>query len=215
MLCRAWAVAAASGLLFAAACKTKPPPEDPPPPATIDTARHPVPAVGFGVTPVSEFADASLEPTEGKTPYETALLYESRGQYWMARLFIEKVGLSPNAKPEETELLARVCAAQSDGNCVRACEAKLGRKLKLDAGAPPPATTPPEAGAPPPNGEPDTELSRARNLVLKKDYGKARAALEPKLLDGKASREEIRLLLEVCKAQRDRMCVALCESKLK
>ncbi len=199
---------------LAIACKpNKPPPDDPPPPP-IDSADHPVPAVGLTATPVEQFGDASLEPLEGKSPFEAAQIYASRGQYWMARLMIEKQGLSPDGKPEETELLATICAAQSDPVCIRACEAKLGRKLKLDAGAPV-RVVPVEAGAPQPSGEPDTELAKARNLVLKKNYAKAREMLEPRLLEGKATREETRLLLEVCKAQRDRMCIALCESKLK
>jgi len=63
--------------------------------------------------------------------------------------------------------------------------------------------------------EPDTELARARDLVLKKQYDLARKSLEPKVLDGKASREEVRLLETICERQHDRMCVALCESKLK
>jgi hypothetical protein len=213
---RALLIAAAlapAAAALAAACKPKKPPiEEPPPP--IDSADHPVPAVGLTATPVEQFGDASLEPLEGKSPFEAAQIYASRGQYWMARLMIEKQGLSADAKPEETELLATICAAQSDPVCIRACETKLGRKLKLDAGAPVRVTVA-EAGAPQPSGEPDTELAKARNLVLKKNYAKAREMLEPRLLEGKATREETRLLLEVCKAQRDRMCIALCESKLK
>ena len=59
------------------------------------------------------------------------------------------------------------------------------------------------------------ELARARDLVLKKQFDQARKALEPKVLDGKASREEIRLLKNICESQGDRMCVVVCEAKLK
>jgi hypothetical protein len=50
---------------------------------------------------------------------------------------------------------------------------------------------------------------------LRHQSQEARAILEPKVLDGKASKEEIRLLKSVCKAEKDRMCVALCNTKLK
>jgi len=63
--------------------------------------------------------------------------------------------------------------------------------------------------------EPDTELARTRDLVLKMQYESARKALEPKVLDGRASREEIRLLKTICEKEGDRMCIALCDAKLK
>ena len=62
---------------------------------------------------------------------------------------------------------------------------------------------------------PLTEAAKARDLVLKKKYKEARAILEPKVVDGKASNEEVRLLKTICKEQGDRMCVALCDTKLK
>jgi hypothetical protein len=63
--------------------------------------------------------------------------------------------------------------------------------------------------------EPDTDLAKVRDLVLKGDLERARKALEPKVLEGKASREEVRLLRSVCITQKDRMCAALCDAKLK
>jgi hypothetical protein len=42
-----------------------------------------------------------------------------------------------------------------------------------------------------------------------------RKKLEPKVLDGKASKEEIRRLRAACAKQGDRMCVALCDAKLR
>ena len=60
-----------------------------------------------------------------------------------------------------------------------------------------------------------TDVSRARAELLAKRYKEARGILEPKVLDGKASKEEIRLLRTVCKQDGDRMCVALCDAKLK
>ena len=50
--------------------------------------------------------------------------------------------------------------------------------------------------------------------MLKGQNGKARAILEPRVLENKASRDEVRLLLEVCKVQKDKMCQALCQSRL-
>ena len=82
-----------------------------------------------------------------------------------------------------------------------------------DGGLPPRAAPSAERDGTEP-GEPD-ELARARALVARAQYEPARKLLEPKVLDGKASREEVRVLRVVCEKQGDRMCVALCEAKLK
>ena len=50
--------------------------------------------------------------------------------------------------------------------------------------------------------------------MLEAQLDPARKTLEPKVLDGKATREELRLLRTICDKQDDRMCVALCDSKL-
>ena len=131
----------------------------------------------------------------------------------MARLVLERKALGADATKEETELLVRICQDQADAACIEACARKLGRKIKMpDGGAPAPAIA---GGSAPEHKEPDSDLARARDLVLKMQYEPARKTLEPKVLDGKASREEIRMLRTVCEKQGDRMCVALCDSKLK
>lgn len=160
---------------------------------------------------MSDFLDAGATAVDGKTPYEQALAYEANGQYWVARLVIEKRALSAEGTRDETELLGRICQAQGDEACVEACGKKLGRKLKMDAGAParPPASS---SGVP---KEPDNDVARARQLLLEGKYKDARKILEPKVIDGKASVEEIRMLKAVCKEEGDRMCVALCDAKLK
>jgi hypothetical protein len=105
---------------------------------------------------------------------------------------------------------------QNDESCVEQCGKKLGRKIKFTATAPK-DTGPPAASASvgSEHKEPETDLARARDLVLKNDYENARKTLEPKVLDGKASREEIRMLKTICQKQSDRMCMALCDAKLK
>jgi hypothetical protein len=170
------------------------------------------PAAPFNATPVAQFADAGN--IDGKPPFEQATFYEANGQLWMARLVLERKALDSDGTPREAELLAKICQQQGDEPCLEACAKKLGRKIKLDGGA---GRSAADAGAVAgqEHKEPDTELAKARDLVLKKQFDIARKSLEPKVLDGKASREEIRLLQTICEQQRDRMCVALCASKLK
>ncbi|MDF2696796.1 MAG: hypothetical protein K0S65_5179, partial [Labilithrix sp.] len=109
----------------------------------------------------------------------------------------------------EVELLAIICNEQGDPGCVEECGRRLGKKLKFDGGAPKVAL---DAGE---HKEPESDVARARDHVLKHRLGEAREILEPKVLDGKASKEEVRLLKNVCKEQGDRMCVALCDAKLR
>jgi hypothetical protein len=201
------------------ACKPKDPPPDATEPrdAAVTTAsgvpEHVPPAAPFNATPVAQFADAGT--LEGKSPFEQATFYEGNGQLWMARLVLEQQALGPGATKQETELLAKICQQQGDAACLDSCSTKLGRKLKLDAGAASADAGRPGAVTGQEHKEPDTELARSRDLVLKKQFDQARKSLEPKVLDGKASREEIRLLKTICETQADRMCVALCDSKLK
>lgn len=186
-------------------CTEKKPQVEPPPP--IDSTPVPVPPVAMSGVPVSAFIDASL-PT---TPYEQAQQYEENGQHWLARLTIEKRALGADGTKPEVELLALICNEQGDEACVEKCAQKLGvKKLKFDGGAPRRAE-----GAPPEHREPDTDAARARDLFLKKKYKEARDILEPKVVDGKSSKDEVRLLKSICKEQGDRMCVALCDAKLK
>lgn len=190
------------------ACSTKkpsPPPDEPAP--VIAPATATVPPVAFSSTPVSSFADAG--DIDGKTPYEQARAYEAGGQYWLARLVLEKKALGEDGTKSEIELLALICHRQGDDACVEDCSKRLGKKLKFDGGAP---------KAPLPTGEhkePETDAARARDHLLKHRLKEAREILEPKVIDGKASKEELRLLKSVCKEQGDRMCVALCDAKLK
>jgi hypothetical protein len=179
-------------------------------PIPIATTREVVPPVAsFNATPVAEFADAGNLDTQ--PPYEQAKVFHAQGQLWMARLVLERKALGSDATKEETELLVRICQEQVDAACVDACAKKLGRKIKMQDGGTPAIASASAVE----HKEPDTELARARDLVLKMQYEPARKTLEPKVLDGKASREEIRMLRTVCEKQGDRMCVALCDSKLK
>src|SRR5690606_35262001 len=109
----------------------------------------------------------------------------------------------------ELELLASVCHAQGDDEWVERCSERLGKELVFDAASPEPVALPRE------HSEPMTDVARARDHVLRERYDEARAILEPKVLDGTASKEEIRLLKTVCTEQGDRMCAALCDAKLR
>lgn len=198
------------------ACHRREPQSDerqsaPPPPLS---ARPVVPpAAPFHATPAAQLADAA--DTDALPPYERAKAYEASGQLWMARLVLEPKALGADATKDETALLARICQQQADPACLDACGRKLGRKIELDGGARVAVAGAPSALAGQEHKEPDTELARARDLVLKMQYEPARKVLEPKVLDGKASREEIRMLKTICERQGDRMCAALCETKLK
>jgi hypothetical protein len=211
-------------LVAPAACKPKEPPPEAHDAAPVVTAPEVVPpAAPFNATPVAQFADAGNLDTQ--PPYEQAKVFEANGQIWMARLVLERKALGSDATKDETELLVKICQQQGDAACLDACGKKLGRKIKYDAGAPPSGAGAAAGGGGPAGGgttaagpehkEPDSELARARDLVLKMQYEPARKQLEPKVLDGKASREEIRMLKTICEKQGDRMCAALCESKLK
>ena len=207
MMDRALAIGAvlSAGVLISA-CKTpsKPPPQEDPPPV-VSTEAVPVPQA----MPVADF-DASLEPMDDKTPLEQARIYESRGQLWLAQMTLEKEALGPSGTKEEIELLAWICHRRDEPECVEKCEAKLGRKLKLDGGTPRVAFDPRRD-----QSEPASNFARARDLVLKEDWASARTMLEPRVVEGKAAKEEVRLLKQVCQHQGDRMCVALCDAKLK
>lgn len=194
-------------LIAAVGCTKKPAPKDDPPPPVIASATATVPPALVSGVPVQNFADAAS--LDGKTPYEQAVIYESNGQYWLARLVLEKKALSADGAKHEIELLGLVCHYQGDKACVDECSKRLGKKLKFDGGAPKPSAPAPE------HQEPESDLARARDHVLKREHDEARKILEPKVVDGKASKEELRLLKTVCKEQGDRMCVALCDAKLK
>lgn len=185
--------------------------------ASVPEKVPPVAPLNGGPPPEIEAGNLDTQP-----PLEQAKVFESNGQLWMARLVLERKALGSDGTKPEAELLAKICQQQSDEACVDACGTKLGRKIKFDASAPPPAASSSSsarldaaAASDARVGEPDTELSRTRDLVLKMQYESARKALEPKVLDGRASREEIRLLKSICDKQADRMCIALCDAKLK
>jgi hypothetical protein len=200
----AWAV------LLPEACSSKKPPPEPTP--AIDSTPVPVPPIATNGVPVSSFADAAVPGT----PLEQARDYENNGQHWMARLVLEPKAMGPDGTKTEIEYLALICHEQGDDACIEKCAAKLGipaKKMKFDGGAPKKVVDP--APAVSEHKEPDNDFSKARDLYLKKKPKEARDILEPKVVDGKASKEETRLLRTICKDQGDRMCVALCDAKLK
>lgn len=189
--------------------KPKKPLEQPEPvPPVVVTSAAPVPPA----MPLSD-VDAAVIDLEGKTPLEQSKAYYAAGQNWMARLVIEQRALSASATKDETLHLAQICHDQGDKTCLDNCSKKLGKKLSFDGGVP--KTGDAGAGGAIEHQEPDTDLAKARDLLLKTQLVKARAILEPKVLSDKASPEEIKMLRMVCEKQNDKMCVALCASKLK
>jgi hypothetical protein len=179
-------------------------PDEPPPPPPIPSATTPVPQA----MPVDDF-DASMEPLDGKSPLESARILEGRGQDWMAQMTLEKKAFGPDGTKSEVEFLAYICHKRDDEDCLKKCETKLGKRLHFDGGAPKPI----DGGRDGKEGF--SEVARARDFILKKEWDSARPLLEPRVLEGKASKEEIRLLKQACLGQGDRMCVALCDAKLK
>jgi len=177
-------------------------PQAEPPPAPV-ASEPPVPQA----MPLDEL-DASLEPVEGMTPLEQARIYESRGQLWMAQMVLEKSALGAKGTKPELELLGTICQRRDDGECVARCEAKLGRRL------PPRSPRSHDAGAMV-NAAGREHHEPESDLALHEEWSAARAVLQPKLLSGKASKEEMRLLKKVCQHEGDRLCVALCDAKLK
>ncbi len=189
--------------VIVACSKTDPAPT----PTRVSASAAPkVPPVLVGATPAEGFADASS--IDGKTAYDQARTYEESGQHWLARLVLEKKALGSDGTRAELELLAAICHEQGDDPCVEACSARLGRKLVFEAGAPRPSVQPGE------HQEPTSDAARARDLLLKHRLVEARRILEPKVVDGKSSPEEVRLLRSLCQEQADRMCVALCDTRL-
>jgi hypothetical protein len=189
------------------ACGQRDKKTDDPPPPTVSSAPAKPPPVLIPV-PVTQFADAG--DIDGKPPFEQATEYYATGQVWKARLILESKALSDSGTKPEAELLAKICNDQGDEACLERCSAKLGRKLKFDGGAP---KTLPSGGIE--HSEPDSDLERARTLHLKKKDAEAHKILAPKVIDGKASPQEIQMLKMICDSEGDKMCVALCASKLK
>ncbi len=181
----------------------KKPDDDPAPPVTSAPT---VPPQTYNATPVSSFAEAGLE---GKSPLEQARAYDSTGQLWLARLVLEPKALGDDGTKEEAELLGSICARQGDADCVEKASRKAGHKIAFDAG-------PPQKIDPGLHTEPDNDAAKARAMAFKGDLAGAHKLLEPKVLAGKASKEEIRMLRTVCEREGDqKMCVALCDAKLK
>jgi hypothetical protein len=177
------------------------------PSATSSPPSIPTPAPPISGTPLSAF----LPDGGGDDTLTQAKKYEANGQLWLARLLVEPLALADDGKQEEVLLLSRICDKQEDDGCIERCNAKLPRNLqtqvkKRDGGR--------GISIAPPRPDDNSDFGRAQRLILGGKPKEARAILEPKVIDGKSSPEETRLLREACKAQNDKMCVALCNSKL-
>jgi serine/threonine protein kinase len=79
--------------------------------------------------------------------------------------------------------------------------------------APPVAAPPPVAPPPPP--PPPRSASDLAHSSTSADWQKAKDMLEPKVIGGSATVDELRLLLEVCKNMKDRQCQRECKKQLR
>lgn len=156
-------------------------------------------------------ASAGIDPNASEL--EQAKAYSKGGQLWLARLVLEQKALGDSGTRDEASYLADLCQEQGDQACLDACGKKLGKKLVL-AKAGPERKDAGVAALPSAEAEDNSDFGKARALMLKGQNAKARAILEPRVLENKASREEVRLLLEVCRVQKDKMCMALCQSRI-
>jgi hypothetical protein len=205
------ALLTANAALLPKACEKKIGEDDQPAQtATVTQTPPPPPMPTLSAQPLSDFM-----PDGGDDTVTQAHQYEAHGQLWLARLMMEPRAFSEDAKTEDVAFLAKICDEQDDDQCVTRCNGKLPKNLQLPVrkhdGGNAPSSLPSASGRPDDNGD----FGRAQKLFLGGKPKDARAILEPKVLDGRASREEVRLLREVCKSQNDRMCVELCNSKLK
>jgi hypothetical protein len=115
--------------------------------------------------------------------YAEATSLQSTGQLWRARLILSPKAMSKEGTREELTLIAEICKAQGDIECIDQAHEKLGL---------PPVTT---------------ELEHLRRLA-KKDPKAVRATLLPKL-DGEArvGPEELFLLRGACDKLKDKTCI--------
>ncbi len=167
----------------------------------------PTPPPPLSATPLSAF----LPDGGGNETLAQAKQYEANGQLWLARLLVEPLALADDGTQEEALLLARICDKQEDDPCVERANSRLPKSQQIavkkrDGGR--------GLSVAPPHPDESSDFARAQRLLLGGKAKEARAILEPKVIDGKSSPEETRLLREVCKTQGDKMCVALCNSKL-
>ncbi len=180
------------------------------PQPTVSSSPPPIPTAppAISATPLSAFLP---EGGAGNETLAQAKKYEANGQLWLARLLVEPLALADDGTQEELLMLSRVCEKQEDDACVERCNTRLPKNLqtsvkKRDGGR--------SVSIAPPRPDDNSDFARAQRLLLGGKAKEARAILEPKVLDGKSTPEETRLLREACKAQGDKMCVALCTSKL-
>ncbi len=178
------------------------------PPGTVVPLSSGQPAPGATGKPIQATALAAIDAGAELSDFAQAKEYRKNGQTWMARMLVEKKALSDAGTKEDVQFLAEICADQGDTKCVDACNKKLGTKMS--------AKTKGSAAVDPglPSAIPDDDLAKAREALHRGDKKRARAILEPRMLENKASHDEIQLLHELCRLEDDKMCMALCKTRL-
>ncbi len=76
----------------------------------------------------------------------------------------------------------------------------------------PPDTTPDETSSSAAPAK-DPDFVKAKEAAAKGDHKKVRALLDKKVKSGKATNEEVELLLEACTALKDKACIDVAKSK--
>jgi hypothetical protein len=87
-------------------------------------------------------------------------------------------------------------------------EEKSQRETSIKKDDPPLVIVHPTASAAPSSSAAPTVLSQAQALMAKGDDKGARALIQERALAGDASPEELKLLKSICKAQKDKACLA-------
>ena len=122
-----------------------------------------------------------------------------------------------------------VAAAEKDGGKVGPSAVLAPNPFDTDNGSSTPdstkpggtakstATSPPKSTAPPKPTTTAKGPDDARDAILNKDDGEARARrmLEPRVWSGRATVDEIKMLRAICRHQRDSACVGRCSSMLR
>jgi hypothetical protein len=143
------------------------------------------------------------QPCPETTPESAVKVFASDRAGVKAALKARAHGTSATA--DDVRLLAAVCANDMDEACVRECQSMLAPP---DAGPPPP---PSNAGLLPDGGK-KTQTDVARELVAT-DPALVKAMLFPKVMNGTANDEDVKILRAACQILKDKGCLQAIKDK--
>jgi hypothetical protein len=113
--------------------------------------------------------------------------------------------------PAASTVAAATGIAEGGGSDAVAAPADEAGSGVMDASSAASAAEPTAPGS----GSRQRSLTELAHSTTSANWQIARNVLEPKVAEGRASRDEILLLLEICKNQRDGLCQKECKRKLK